>query len=56
MMRQTRRSHVVASPTVPAREDDRVLMKPLGDKYVNIFCLFDSKHDTHVFCFLSFSS
>jgi hypothetical protein len=56
MMRQTRRSHVVASPIVPAREDDRVLMKPLGDKYVNIFCLFDSKHDTHVFCFLSFSS
>jgi hypothetical protein len=32
MMRQTRRSHVVASPIVPAWEDDMVLMKPLGDK------------------------
>jgi hypothetical protein len=30
--RQTRRSHVVAPPIVPAWEGDRVLIKPLGDK------------------------
>jgi hypothetical protein len=28
--RQTRRSHVVAPPPVPAREDDRVLIRPVG--------------------------
>jgi hypothetical protein len=30
--RQTRRSHVVAPPIAPAREEDRVLIKPLGDR------------------------
>jgi nitrate reductase cytochrome c-type subunit len=30
--RQTRRSHVVAPPIVPAWEGDRVLIKPLGDR------------------------
>jgi hypothetical protein len=30
--RQTQRSHVVAPPIVPAREEDRILIKPLGDK------------------------
>jgi hypothetical protein len=30
--RQTRRSHVVAPPPVPAREDDRVLIRPVGDQ------------------------
>jgi hypothetical protein len=32
VMRQTRRNHVVAPPIAPAPEDDRVLIKPLGDK------------------------
>jgi hypothetical protein len=30
--RQTQRSHVVAPPIVPAREEDRVLIRPLGDR------------------------
>jgi hypothetical protein len=30
--RQTRRSHVVAPPIAPAQEDDRVLIRPLGDR------------------------
>jgi hypothetical protein len=29
--RQTRRSHVVAPPIVPAQEGERVLIKPFGD-------------------------
>jgi hypothetical protein len=29
--RQTQRSHVVAPPIAPAREEDRVLIRPLGD-------------------------
>jgi hypothetical protein len=29
--RQTQRSHVVAPPIVPAREEDRVLIRPLRD-------------------------
>jgi hypothetical protein len=32
VMRQTRRSHVVAPHIAPAPEEDRVLIKPLGDK------------------------
>jgi hypothetical protein len=54
VMRQIQRSHVVAPSTMPVREEDRVLMKPLGDKLVHT--LFDSIHDTHFFCLLSFSS
>jgi hypothetical protein len=30
--RQTRRSHMVPPPIVPAREEDRVLIRPLGDR------------------------
>jgi hypothetical protein len=30
--RQTQRSHVVAPPIEPAREEDRVLIRPLGDR------------------------
>jgi hypothetical protein len=30
--RQTRRSHVVAPPIASAREEDRVLIRPLGDR------------------------
>jgi hypothetical protein len=30
--RQTRRSHVVAPPIVPAREEDRVFIRPLDDR------------------------
>ena len=30
--RQIRRSHVVAPPSVPVREEDKVLIKPLGDR------------------------
>jgi hypothetical protein len=29
--RQTQRSHVVVPPIAPAREEDRVLIRPLGD-------------------------
>jgi hypothetical protein len=29
---QTRRSHVVSPPITPTREEDRVLIKPLGDR------------------------
>jgi hypothetical protein len=36
LLRQTWRSHVVAPPIAPAREEDRVLIRPLGDKYVHI--------------------
>jgi hypothetical protein len=32
VMWQTRRSHVVAPPIAPAWKEDRVLIKPLGDK------------------------
>jgi hypothetical protein len=32
VMRQTQRSHVVAPPIAPAREEDRVMIKPLGDR------------------------
>jgi hypothetical protein len=32
VMRQTRRSHVVAPPIALAREEDRVLLKPLDDR------------------------
>jgi hypothetical protein len=32
VMRQTRRSHVVAPPIAPAREENRVLLRPLGDR------------------------
>jgi hypothetical protein len=32
VMRQTQRSHVIAPPIAPAREEDRVLIKPLGDR------------------------
>jgi hypothetical protein len=32
VMRQTWRSHMVAPPIVPAREKDRVLIKPLDDR------------------------
>jgi hypothetical protein len=31
-MMQTQWSHVVAHPIAPAREEDRVLIKPLGDR------------------------
>jgi hypothetical protein len=34
--RQTQRSHVVAPPIAPAWEEDRVLIRPLGDRYVHI--------------------
>jgi hypothetical protein len=30
--RQTRRRHVVAPPIAPAREEDRFLLKPMGDR------------------------
>jgi hypothetical protein len=30
--RQTRRSHAVAPPIASAREEDRVLIRPLGDR------------------------
>lgn len=30
--RQIRKSHVVAPPSVPVREDDKVLIKPFGDR------------------------
>jgi hypothetical protein len=30
--RQTRRSHMVAPPIAPARQEDRVLIRPLGDR------------------------
>jgi hypothetical protein len=30
--RQTRRSHVVAPPPVPAEEEDSVLIRPMGDQ------------------------
>jgi hypothetical protein len=30
--RQTQRSHVVAPPITPAWEEDRVLIRPLGDR------------------------
>jgi hypothetical protein len=30
--RQTRRSRVVAPPIAPAREEDRILTRPLGDQ------------------------
>jgi hypothetical protein len=30
--RQTWRSHMIAPPIVPAREEDRVLIKPLDDR------------------------
>jgi hypothetical protein len=58
VMRQTRRSHVVAPPIAPAREENRVLLRPLGDsKYIfDLFSLFDSIHDAHFFYLLSFSS
>jgi hypothetical protein len=29
--RQTRRSHVVSPPPMPSREEDRVLIRPVGD-------------------------
>jgi hypothetical protein len=32
VMRQTQRSHVVAPPITPAREEDRVLIKPRDDR------------------------
>jgi hypothetical protein len=32
VMRQTWRSHMVAPPIAPAHEEDRVLIKPLGDR------------------------
>jgi hypothetical protein len=32
VMRQTWRSHVVAPPIAPAREENRVLLRPLGDR------------------------
>jgi hypothetical protein len=32
VMRQTRRSHMAAPPIAPVWKDDRVLIKPLGDK------------------------
>jgi hypothetical protein len=32
VMRQTQRSHMVAPPIAPTWEEDRVLIKPLGDK------------------------
>jgi hypothetical protein len=32
VMTQTQRSHMVASPIAPAREENRVLIKPLGDR------------------------
>jgi hypothetical protein len=35
-MRQTQRSHMVAPPIAPAREEDRVLISPLDDKCVHI--------------------
>jgi hypothetical protein len=30
--RLTRRSHVIAPPIAPAREEDRVLIRPLNDR------------------------
>jgi hypothetical protein len=30
--RQTRRSHVVSPPITPAREEDRVMLKLMGDR------------------------
>jgi archaellum component FlaD/FlaE len=32
VMRQTQRSHMAAPPIAPVWKDDRVLIKPLGDK------------------------
>jgi hypothetical protein len=32
VMRQIRKRHMVAPPIAPTREDDRVLIKPLGDR------------------------
>jgi hypothetical protein len=32
LLRPTQRSHVVAPPIVPAQEEDRVLIQPLGDR------------------------
>jgi hypothetical protein len=32
LSRQTQRSHVVAPPITPAWEEDRVLIRPLGDR------------------------
>jgi hypothetical protein len=32
VLRQTRRSHVVTPPIALAREEDRVLIRPLGDR------------------------
>jgi hypothetical protein len=31
VLRQTRRSHVVSPLPVPTREEDRVLIRPVGD-------------------------
>jgi hypothetical protein len=31
VLRQTRRSHVVSPLLVPTREEDRVLIRPVGD-------------------------
>jgi hypothetical protein len=44
MLRQTQRSHVVAPPHAPAREEDRVLIRPVGD----------SIHDAHFSLFIVF--
>jgi hypothetical protein len=32
VLRQTQRSYVVAPPAVPAREEDRVLIRLVGDQ------------------------
>jgi hypothetical protein len=31
VLRQTERSHVVAPPIAPVREEDRVLVRPMSD-------------------------
>jgi hypothetical protein len=55
--KQTRKSHVVAPPSVPTRAEARVLIRPVGDRYAYLllFSLVDSIYDTY-FCLLSYSS
>ncbi len=38
--RQFRRSHNVAPPPVPRREEDKIVIRPVGDRYGIYNCLF----------------
>jgi hypothetical protein len=54
--RQTQRHHMVAPPIASAREEDTVLIRPMGDsKYIfDLFSLFDYILDVHYFLFIVF--